>query len=264
MDRSLVVDQSAVALDLARKSGGISAVPPQRRIAAGAPARRFDLDRAALGARRIIFPEDRSLAGDAYRMLRTQLLQRARQRGARVIGIASPADGDGKTLTAVNLALALAAEPNQTILLADLDLRRPSVGKLLGIPESRGIESVLRGEIGIDEALWRPEGRERLAILPTAPIEGPSSELLAGERARGLIQELRSRYPDRLVLLDLPPVLLTDDVLTLAPLLEGVLLVVSERRTRREDLARAQELLADVPQLGSVLNRTRESERRAY
>ncbi len=239
-------------------------VVPQRRAAAGAPARRFALDRAALDARRVIFPEDRSLVSDAYRMLRTQLLQRARQRGARVIGIASPADGDGKTLTAVNLALALAAEPNQTILLADLDLRRPSVAQLLGVPEQRGVESVLRGEIGIDEALWRPEGRERLAILPAAPLEGPTSELLAGERARAFIQELRSRYVDRLVLLDLPPVLLTDDVLTLAPLLDGVLLVVAERRTRREDLLRTQQLLSGVPQLGMVLNRSHQSERRAY
>ena len=75
---------------------------------------------------------------------------------------------------------------------------------------------------------------------------------------------MRTRYDDRLVVLDLPPVLLTDDVLTLAPLLDGVLLVIAEQRTRREDLQRAQTLLADVPQLGSVLNRATRSERRAY
>ena len=222
------------------------------------------LDREALRQRRVVFPDEQSLAGDAYRMLRTQLLQRVRQRGSRVIGIASPADGDGKTLTAVNLALALAAEPNQTILLVDMDLRRPSVAKLLGIPEPRGVESVLRGEIGVDEALWRPEGRDRLAVLPSAALEGSSSELLAGERTRAFLLEIRSRYADRLVILDLPPVLLTDDVLTLAPSLDGVLLVIAEQRTRREDLQRAQSLLADVPQLGTVLNRATRSERRAY
>jgi len=258
------VEHSALSLELARKAGGISAVPPPRRPAQAAPAQRFALDRDALRARRVIFPEEESLAADAYRMLRTQLLQRVRQRGARVIGVASPADGDGKTLTAVNLALALAAEPNQTILLVDMDLRRPNVGSLLGIPAGRGVESVLRGEIGVDEALWRPEDRERLALMPAAPLGGSSSETLAAERTRAFLQELRSRYPDRLVLLDLPPVLLTDDVLTLAPQLDGVLLVISEQRTRREDLARTQSLLADVPQLGCVLNRARRSERRAY
>jgi Mrp family chromosome partitioning ATPase len=242
----------------------LSLVPPQRRAHTAAPARTFTLDRESLRQRRVIFPDEESLAGDAYRMLRTQLLQRVRQRGARVIGVASPADGDGKTLTAVNLSLALAAEPNQTILLVDMDLRRPNVANLLGIPEARGVESVLRGEIGVDEALWRPEGRDRLAIMPAAPLGSSSSELLAGERTRAFLQEIRTRYADRLVVLDLPPVLLTDDVLTLAPLLDGVLLVIAEQRTRREDLQRTQTLLANVPQLGSVLNRATRSERRAY
>lgn len=242
----------------------LSLVPPQRRAHTAAAARTFTLDRESLRQRRVIFPDEESLAGDAYRMLRTQLLQRVRQRGARVIGVASPADGDGKTLTSVNLALALAAEPNQTILLVDMDLRRPNVAKLLGIPAAPGVESVLRGEIGVDEALWRPEGRDRLAVLPASPLGNSSSEILAGERTRAFLQEIRTRYPDRLVLLDLPPVLLTDDVLTLAPLLDGVLLVIAEQRTRREDLQRAQALLADVPQLGSVLNRATRSERRAY
>lgn len=242
----------------------LSLVPPQRRAHTAAPARTFTLDRESLRQRRVIFPDEESLAGDAYRMLRTQLLQRVRQRGARVIGVASPADGDGKTLTSVNLALALAAEPNQTILLVDMDLRRPNVAKLLGIPATAGVESVLRGEIGVDEALWRPEGRDRLAVLPASPLGNSSSEILASERTRAFLQEIRTRYADRLVLLDLPPVLLTDDVLTLAPLLDGVLLVIAEQRTRREDLQRAQTLLADVPQLGSVLNRATRSERRAY
>jgi protein-tyrosine kinase len=242
----------------------LSLVPPQRRAHPHAAARTFALDRENLRQRRVVFPDEETLAGDAYRMLRTQLLQRVRQRGARVIGVASPADGDGKTLTSVNLAMALAAEPNQTILLVDMDLRRPSVAKLLGIPESRGVESILRGDIGVDEALWRPEGRDRLAILPSAPLGGLSSEILAGERTRAFLQEIRTRYADRLVILDLPPILLTDDVLTLAPLLDGLLLVISEQRTRREDLQRAQALLADVPQLGSVLNRATRSERRAY
>ncbi len=242
----------------------LSLVPPQRRAVAAAPARTFALDRESLRQRRVIFPDEPGLAAEAYRMLRTQLLQRVRQRGARVIGIASPADGDGKTLTAVNLALALAAEPNQTILLVDMDLRRPNVATLLGIPESRGVESVLRGEIGVDEALWRPEGRERLAIMPTAALGTSSSELLAGERTRAFLQEIRTRYTDRLVVLDLPPVLLTDDVLTLSPLLDGILLVIAEQRTRREDLQRTQSLLGSVPQLGSVLNRATRPERRAY
>ena len=79
-------------------------------------------------------------AGHAYRMLRTQVLQRARTHGLTTLGVVSAVNGEGKTLTAVNLALSLAAEPNQTVLLLDLDLRRPAVARTLGLAVERGLE----------------------------------------------------------------------------------------------------------------------------
>jgi len=101
-------------------------------------------------------------------------------------------------------------------------------------------------------------------VLPTlAPVSG-SSEALAGLGTRRLINELKGPDSGRLLIVDLPPVLLSDDALMVAPLLDAVVLVVDERRTRKEDVARVMELLGNTRIVGTVLNRSSESERRAY
>jgi protein-tyrosine kinase len=221
-------------------------------------------DRKQLRGQRIIFSDDAGPAASAYRMLRAQFLQRVRAHELRTIGVVSAVDGEGKTLTAVNLALSIAAEPNQTALLVDLDLRRPSVARLLGLPAEQGLEAWFSGQCPIERLFWRIDGIERLRILPTiTPVAG-SSELLASARLKELLHEFRTRYADRLVLLDLPPMLLTDDMLTIAPQLDAVILVAAEGHTRREDLTRTRELLGAIPLLGTVLNRSSESEQRAY
>jgi Mrp family chromosome partitioning ATPase len=228
-------------------------------------ARTVTIDLAAARERRIVLPNDPGPASHAYRMLRTQLLRQARTHQLRMIGVVSCADGEGKTLTAVNLALSTAAEPNQTVLLVDLDLRRPSVATLLGLDVPLGLDSWFDKQDGaVADLFVKLEGIERLRVLPALrPVAG-SSEALAGTRTHELLTELKTRYADRFVILDLPPVLLTDDVLTIAPLLDGVLIVVSEGVTRREDVARLRELLGSVRVLGTVLNLASESEQRTY
>jgi protein-tyrosine kinase len=214
--------------------------------------------------RRIVLPQERGPAVNAYRMLRTQVLRQARALQARTIGVVSAADGEGKTLTAVNLALSLAAEPNQTVLLVDLDLHKPGVAALLDLPAEQGLEEWLAGSGQIAGRFWRIQGIERLSILPAVvPVRG-SSELLAGTPVKELLRELKARYEDRIVVIDLPPALLSDAVLTVAPLLDAVLVVGCEGRTRREDLVRLREILSGVKVLGTVLNRASEFERRAY
>jgi len=227
-------------------------------------AARLPLDWVALRERRVIAPTDVHAAGHAYRMLRTQLLQRARADSLNTIGVVSAINGEGKTLTAINLALSLAAEPNQTVLLVDLDLRRPAVAATLGLAAERGLESWFAAEGPIKNVCYGIEGVERLFVLPTlAPIAG-SSEALANINTRRLIGDLKDRDPGRLLIVDLPPVLLSDDALMIAPLLDAVVLVVHERRTRREDVVRVIELLGNTRILGTVLNRSLESELRAY
>lgn len=218
-----------------------------------------------LSERRILPPADTRPAAESYRMLRTQVLQRARAHGLRTLGIVSASHGEGKTLTAINLSLSLAAEPNQSVLLIDLDLRRPAVASSLGLVVERGLESCLSGE----EAAYRAacyglEGVERFFVMPTLmPVAG-SSDVLASAATRRLITDLKERDPARLLILDLPPVLLSDDVLAVSPLLDGVVLVVRERHTPREDVVRVVELLSNTRIVGTVLNRSSESEKRAY
>lgn len=227
-------------------------------------AARLPLDWEALRERRIVSSSDAQPAGHAYRMLRTQVLQRARAHGLSTVGVVSAVNGEGKTLTAINLAFSLAAEPNQTVMLVDLDLRRPTIAQTLGLAAEFGLETWFGGDDPTKKVCYALEGVERLYVLPTlAPVPG-SSETLAGLGTRRLLSELKDRDSGRLLIVDLPPVLLSDDALMVAPLLDAVVLVVNERRTRREDVARVIELLGDTRIVGTVLNRSSESEKRAY
>ncbi len=240
------------------------AMPETARPVPAAHAHLAPLDREMLRDRRVIMADDSSSAAHAYRMLRSQILRQTRAHKLRTIGMVSAVDGEGKTLTAVNLALSLAAEPNQTVLLVDLDLRKPGVAELLCLGAEHGLDSWFEAAAELSELFVRIHGIERLRVLPTLRALPGSSELLAGASTAELLAELRGRYSDRLIIVDLPPVLLADDFLTVASLLDCVLLVVSEGRTRREDVSRMKELLGGVRVLGTVLNISTESERRSY
>jgi protein-tyrosine kinase len=228
------------------------------------PATLVSVDTARLRANRCVLPEDVGPAAQAYRMLRTQLLQRVRRHSVGALGIISAVDGEGKTLTAVNLALGVAAESNQNVLLVDLDLRRPSLATVLGLHVNQGLEAWFAGVTPIGDICYGIEGIDRLEVIPTLTSVKGSSELLAGRRAQQMLLDLKSVQHHGLVILDLPPVLLTDDFLTVAPLLDGVILVATEGVTKRDDVTRTRELLGSVRLLGTVLNRASESEQRAY
>ena len=225
---------------------------------------RLAIDRAQLRARKVVFPEESTAAARAYRMLRAQLLQRARSSGLGTIGIVSSASGEGKTLTAVNLALSLAADPNYSVTLVDLDLRRPSVAETLGIAPPIGLETWLAEEQPVASVLYGLEGVARLSVVPTLAPLPAASEALAGSRTRDLIEGLRTTDGRRLLVVDLPPALLSDHVLTVSPLLDGFVLLVTEGRTLRDDVERVFELLGRDRIVGTVLNRSSDSEQRAY
>ena len=223
------------------------------------------IDRSLLDDRPVVMPGDSGPAAHAFRMLRTQLLQRIRHHRVRTLGIVSAADGEGKTVTAVNLALSLAVEPNQTVLLADLDLRRPSVVSTLKLAVELGLESWFAGTTAhIREITYPVEGFHRLSILPTLSPVVASSEALAGIRAQAMLDELKHFEANRLVLIDLPPLLLTDDFMTIAAHLDAVVIVAREGRTKRDDLTHMAEILGPVHVLGTVLNHSGQFERRAY
>jgi Mrp family chromosome partitioning ATPase len=110
----------------------------------------------------------------------------------------------------------------------------------------------------VHEALARLEGYERLTILPARSALEQSSELLSGQRTADVVTELRTRYVNRILIVDLSPALLADDALAFSRHMQAALLVVGEGRTRREDVTRTIELLHDIPIVGTVLNASRE------
>jgi Mrp family chromosome partitioning ATPase len=194
-------------------------------------------------------------AAAAFRMLRTQVLQRLDENAWRSLALMSPGSEDGKTTTAINLAVSLANDEQHTVLLVDFDLKKPMIAEKLGIEAQAGTDDILRGEARVEDCLFHPEGFNRLVVLPAVAPMAHSSEALTGPRCRELVAELRGRYPERILLFDLPPILSADDALAFVPLVECVLMVVAEGATRREDLLRAMELLRKVPIVGTVLNR---------
>lgn len=204
---------------------------------------------------RILNPRSPEPAASAFRMLRTQVLQRMDANGWRSLAIFSPTASDGKTTTAINLAISLASDHLHSVLLVDFDFKRPTLAARLGLSPEFGADDLLAGSARIEDCLYHPEGFERLVVLPARKTLSNSSEVLAGPRSREVVNELRSRYPERIVLFDLPPVLSADDALSFAPLVECGLVVAAEGSTRRDDLVRTVELLHKTPLVGTVLNR---------
>jgi protein-tyrosine kinase len=203
---------------------------------------------------RIMNPASADAAAGAYRMLRTQVLQRMDSKGWRSLAIFSPNASDGKSTTAINLAISLANSHSHSVLLVDFDFRRPSLAARLGLSPEYGADDALKGTAAIEDCLYHPEGIDRFVVLPARSVLANSSEVLAGPRCRELVTELSSRYPERIVLFDLPPVLSADDALAFAPLVECGLVVAAERHTPRNDLVRTIELLHNTPIVGTVLN----------
>jgi Mrp family chromosome partitioning ATPase len=216
-------------------------------------ARAFEPNPATLARNRILSQHSTSPAAEAFRLLRTQVVQRLDERDWRVLAVVSPGPDEARVRVACNLAAAIAADTRYHALLVDLDLREPSVAELFGLRPEHGVEDVLGGCVPVESCLHRPTGYERLVLLPARAPIARGSELLASPAARRLLGELRDRYPDRLIVCNLAPVLATDEALAFAPLVDCALMVVTEARTRRADLARAMTLLQRTPVLGSVL-----------
>lgn len=266
------MDRIRKALDLARVERAHSDVVPliersgpreeAHPNAAAAPTgiqyrrtRVFTPPAAHLEQNRVVEPEAANSAAASYRMLRTQVLQRLDARGWRSLAIFSPRANEGKTTTAINLAVSMASDRLHTVLLVDFDFKRPSLAECLGLHPDFGSDDALTERAPLEDCLYHPEGFDRLVVLPARGILPNSSEVLAGPRSRELVAELRARYPERVLIFDLPPVLLADDALSFAPLVECGLVVAAEGRTRRNDLVRTVELLSKTPLVGTVLNR---------
>jgi len=230
------------------------------------PARQYPVcrpDAARMEANRILPQVTDQAALRAYKILRTRLLQRLSQNNLQSLAVTGTDSGQGKTLTSINLAIALAQDPNTEVLLVDLDLQRPMIGTYLGMTFKYGLGEYLTGEAELDQIIYSP-GIERLAIIPNSVSFEHSSERLTGPRMLELQRFIAAERSRRIVIYDMPPLLLSDDVLTFAPQVDGLLLVVSEGHTARSSLKKSKELLAEMNLIGVVLNRSTERDDSGY
>jgi len=204
--------------------------------------------------------EDKA-AVTAYKVLRTRVLQRMRSNSWRNLIVTGAGPGEGKTLTACNLAVSIANDVNQSVFLVDLDLQHSSVAKYFGLDVKLGLSDYLAGHAEMDDIVYAPEGMDRIAIIPNGtPVEN-SSDLIASPRMKALMKWLKERGGSPLAIFDMPPLLSCDDVLAFLPQVDALLLVASEGITERSRLEKALHLLADVDLLGVVLNRSREHQK---
>jgi capsular exopolysaccharide synthesis family protein len=192
---------------------------------------------------------------DTYRMLRTRVLQEMTANKWRSIAITSPTQDSGKTLTAVNLAITLAMDLSRTTLLVDADLRRPSVHKYFEYEPELGLNDYLFDDEPVSRLLFHPN-MDRLTVLPGRLSVRDSAEALSSPKWLALLQEITARYPDRIVVADIAPVLNVDDALTIAPHIDCILMVAENGRTKREELEKSLELLDGYSVIGTVLNKS--------
>lgn len=196
------------------------------------------------------FEEGQWLASEQYRILRTKINHHARQ--PRLIVFSSPASGDGKSVSAINLAGALSLKSGAQVLLLDADFRRSAVHLQLGIPEAPGLSEVLRGICSAEEALVRAHELPNLYVMPAGAVPANPAELLDSARWIALCAKLRKLF--QYVVVDSPPVAAVADYELIQAACDGVILVARPDQTPRPLLQKALDTVPKDKLLGVVVN----------
>jgi protein-tyrosine kinase len=251
---------------VALESAAVGAVGRPTLVEAVSPARATEpdghhrqtqvvaLNEAHLESQRIVAHRKSHPASWAFDLLRTQVLQKMDENGWRTLAVTSPSMQSGKTVVAVNLAIGIAQQTERTSLLVDLDLRRPRVASALGLQNQHSLNEVIGGECRVDEALVSL-GIPRFVVLPTQSPIANSAEVLGSSKVALLMSEFRERYADRIVIMDLPPVLAADDVLNILPRIDCVLLVVGNGGSTQKEIEESINRLSRCNLVGVVLNK---------
>jgi protein-tyrosine kinase len=199
--------------------------------------------------------EKNSAVAEQYKILREQLKRLRSETGSRCLSVTSPVKRDGKTMVAANLAAALALDYEEQVLLIDGDLRSPELHRYFGVDSTPGLADYLSGRANGDLMGYVRETSVRgLRILPAGRESSFSAELLAREKMRSLMEEVRSRFPAYQIIVDSPPVLATSDPLVLGRYVEGIIIVVRAGRTPREYLLKSIQSINSTKVVGIILN----------
>jgi protein-tyrosine kinase len=217
------------------------------------------LNSAYLESMRVIAHDKSDVRARSFDMLRTQVLQSMDVKEWRLLGITSPTAGCGKTLTAVNLALSIARQPERTVLLVDMDLRKPNVARTLGLNCAEGLVSLLQGQSTLTTAIKRVRvGRTFFSVIPAETATSSSSEWMASHAMSELLYEIRRRFSSAVVILDLPPVLVSDDVIALLPQIDCALLVASVGQSTVSEIKQCNRHLHATEVIRLVLNKVQD------
>lgn len=220
-----------------------------------AESRQVKLERRVLEKNRIIGLLDESTESGYYKVARAQIRQRMRANGWNTLMVTSAHPGEGKTLTAINLAAMFAKEFDQTVMLVDADLKMPSIHRCLGYESHSGLGDYLLGKKELKEIIvWT--GVEKFTVISGGRGLDHGTEVLNSPRMRYLVDEMKYRYPDRYIFFDVPPVLGRADAMAFAELVDAVVLVVQDGKTPMPDIRKALAYLPTEKFLGYIMNQT--------
>ena len=238
---------------------------------AGASSPRFDLDLARLASKGFVTPDaPRSRIADEFRVLKRPLIGNVSGdrvvpiKHANLIMVTSSVPGEGKTFSAINLAMSIAMELDKTVLLVDADVARPSLPKVLGLTHGRGLLDVLKNKsIDLSEVLIRTNV-ERLCILQAGTPHSQATELLASAEMARLLDEISMRYADRIIIFDSPPLLVTTEARVLATQMGQIVFIVSAENTLQRDVHHALATIEACPVKMMMLNQVKTTAQGAY
>jgi protein-tyrosine kinase len=260
-----VAEQSSPLL--AESAGSASAEGPTASLVRSP---RIEFDFALLAAANIVTPNaPRSQVADEFRILKRPLISNAKSTGAaaparaNLIMVTSAVAGEGKSFTSINLAMSIAAELDCTVMLVDADLARPSLPRMLGVPDGPGLLDLLEGSAEMSSVLLRTN-IDKLTFMRSGTPHARATELLASDAMRRLLDDMSKRYSDRIIIFDSPPLLLTTESRALAMYMGQIVFVVRADKTLQSAVQHALSTIEACPLKLMLLNQTRSKTSGAY
>ena len=237
----------------------------------GPKHRRVEIDLRELARRGYLTPDSpKSQLADEFRVVKRPIIRNALgKEGARIknrnlVMVTSALPAEGKTFTAINLAMSVAMEYDNTVLLVDGDVAHPAIPSLLGMPSDPGLLDLLtRDDLDVADALVRTNV-EKLTVLPAGSRQRRATELLASEQMAGLLRELASRYPDRIIIFDSPPLLATTEARVLATHMGQIIMVVAADATTQHAVNQALSTIESCEIVLMMLNKARQTDVGSY
>ena len=229
-----------------------------------APVKRVEIDLGRLGANNMVSGDGgRNPVAEEFRAIKRPLIGNAFSKDGRpvnrnnLIMVTSALPGEGKTFTAINLAISIAMELDHTVLLVDADVARPSVLRTLGLKSQAGLMDILLDQkLDVADVLLKTN-IDTLSILPAGKSHRHATELLASQTMSSLLDEIASRYPDRIVIFDSPPLLLTTEARVLASQMGQIVVVVEAETTTMNAVKSALSQLEACSNVNLVYNKAK-------